>query len=188
MIAPAAAFSAALASGLDLAPAQIRTGLLDFGRNGLHVEGRFEPLIREPWQVVLAWADGPEATASLSRYAKTATGAHDCRRLLLLAAPDNRPDAFLRRVGEQAWGFDLVICTAFEERRGRPDHEVPNLLAAGVRQIGPNGPQVLVATTESEAVVLLAQQIRPGDFCLVSSYATVTMRRWLLQALANPAN
>jgi hypothetical protein len=86
-------------------------------------------------------------------------------------------------MGEATWGFDLVICAAWDRRRGRNPEEVPALLADGARRLGPGGPEVLVAGTESQAVVLLAQQIRPGDLCVICSFDTEPMRQLLLQAL-----
>jgi hypothetical protein len=139
--------------------------------------------VLEPWCVVLAWADGPEAIASLSRYAVAMSETRPGRRVLLLSAVDNRPEVFLRQAGQAAWGFDLVITASSDERRGRDPREVPALLAEGVRSLGPGGPEVVVAGVESEAVERLAELLRPGDLCVVSSWRTVEMRRRLLSTL-----
>ena len=122
--------------------------------------------------------------AALADYARaaTATGPRG-RRLLLCSAPDDRPDDFLREVGRATRGFDLVICAAWDARRGRAPHEVPALLAEGARSLGPDGPMVLVAGVESEAVAVLAGQIQPGDFCVVSTVESDMMRQRLLAAL-----
>ncbi|QPN60726.1 hypothetical protein H8F24_04870 [Synechococcus sp. CBW1002] len=183
-IATAAAFSAAQAIGLGLKADQIIQGLRNYGLKASHRRGRFEILMREPWQVVLTWADGPEAMASLSSYALAATEAEPCRRMLLCSAPDTRPDAFLQKVGQATWGFDLVVCAAWSERRNRTPDMVPALLAKGVRSLGPDGPAVLESGLESEAVALLAEQIRPGDFCVVSTFESEIMREKLLAALS----
>jgi cyanophycin synthetase len=184
MIAPAAAFTAALAHGLGIGPAEIRAGLRGFGREVGHRRGRFETLFKEPWRVVLCWADGPQAMATLADYAHaTVASGPSGRRLLLCSAPDNRPDEFLRAVGRATWGFDLVICASWDTRRGRSPHEVPALLAEGVRSLGPGGPTAVVAGVESEAVQALAGQIRPGDFCVVATFASDMMRERLLATL-----
>jgi cyanophycin synthetase len=179
-IAPAAAFTAALACGLKLQPSQILAGLHGFGCQPAHNNGRFETVIHEPWELVLSWADGPEAMASISRYALNKTATKPRRRVLLCSSPDTRPDDYVRKVGQETWGFDLVICAAWDERSGRAEHEVPTLLAAGVRSLAPDGPEVLVAGHEAEAVGVLAQQLQPGDFCVVCSFDTPAMRNRLL--------
>lgn len=184
VIASLAAFTAALAHGLGVEPARIVEGLRGFGLEAGHRRGRFETLVSEPWRVVLCWADGPQAVASLSNYAQAATASGSRgRRLLLCSAPDNRPEEFLREAGRATRGFDLVICAAWDNRRGRPPHEVPELLAEGIRSLGPGGPAVLVAGVESEAVQVLAGQIQRGDFCVVNTFASDAMRERLLAAL-----
>ncbi|MCX5966328.1 MAG: hypothetical protein NTV57_01535, partial [Cyanobacteria bacterium] len=50
-------------------------------------------MIHEPWELVLSWADGPEAMASISRYALNKTATKPRRRVLLCSSPDTRPDA-----------------------------------------------------------------------------------------------
>lgn len=182
-IGPAAAFAAAMAYGLGLNRDQILAGLRSFGLQPGHRRGRFEVLMEEPWRLVLAHADGPEAMASLSTYAQAVTEAEPRRRLLVCSAPDTRPDAFLQQVGRATWGFDRVICAAWDRRRGRSAEEVPALLAEGVRSLGPGGPSALVGGTESEVVTLLAREIRPGDLCVFCSFASDVMRQKLLASL-----
>lgn len=183
-IAPAAAFTAAMAHGLGLSPEQIRVGLRGFGGSEGHRRGRFELLMTEPYRLMLGAADGPEAMASMSHYAREGPGRSARRRVLLCSAPDTRPDAVIRAVGQQTWGFDWVLCAAWFKRRGREVHEGPALLAEGVRSLGPEGPQALEVGAEQEAVAVLAQQLQPGDFCMVCSFDTAGMRQRLLETLA----
>ena len=182
-IAPTAAFTAALAWGLNLPPRQILDGLLGFGLKPAHSHGRFETVIHQPWELVLCSADGPQAMASISRYALHKTAPKRRRRLLLCSAPDSRPDNFVKQVGQETWGFDLVICAAWYKRSGRTELEIPALLAEGVRSLAPGGPEALVAGPEAKAVAVLAAQLQPGDFCVVCSFDTDTMRQQLLSAL-----
>ncbi len=182
-IAPAAAFTAALAVGLNLQPEQILNGLRGFGLEPAHSRGRFETLVETPWKLTLCSADGPEAMASVSRYTLNKTAAQARRRLLLVSSPDSRPDDFVRQVGQETWGFDLVICAAWYKRGARTEQEIPALLAEGVRRLAPGGPEVLIAGPEAEAVNVLADQIQPGDFCVVCSFDSDTMRERLLRLL-----
>ena len=185
-MAPAAAFAACLAHGLGMDAEQIEAGLRSFGLKQGHQRGRFEVLVQEPWQVVLTWGDGPEAIRSLARYAigkteKSSPG----RRVLLLTAPDTRTDTFLKQVGQACQGFDLVITASWFERRGREPHEVPALLAEGIRSLGQQAPAVIELGVETEAVAPLAELIQAGDFCVVCTFATELMREVLLDALGS---
>ncbi|MTW22771.1 Mur ligase family protein [Allochromatium palmeri] len=182
-IAIAAAFATAMAHGLGLNSTQTLKGLRDYGLQASHRNGRFEILMREPWHLVLCWADGPDAMASISNYAIAATETAPQRRVLLCSVPDTRPDDYVREVGRATWGFHLVICAAWFERDGRTPDEVPALLEEGVRSLGSGRPTALLAGEESAAVLLLAQQLRPGDFCVVCSFDTYNMRERLLAAL-----
>lgn len=183
-LAPAAAFAACLAHGLGLEPDQIREGLCSFGLRSAHQRGRFEVLMHEPWQVVLTWGDGPEAIASLARYAigKSEDGRWR-RRVLVLSAPDTRSDDFLRRVGAATEGFDLVLAAAWPERRGREPQAGPALIAEGVRSLGERAPTVQELGLEHDAVSKLAELLQPGDLCVVSSFASEAMRQRLLAVL-----
>lgn len=185
-MAPAAAFAACLAHGLGMDAEQIEAGLRSFGLKQGHQRGRFEVLVQEPWQVVLTWGDGPEAIRSLARYAISKTEEFSSgRRVLLLTAPDTRTDAFLKQVGQSCQGFDLVITAAWFERRGREPHEVPALLAEGIRSLGQQGPAVIELGVETEAVASLAKLLQPEDFCVVCSFTTELMREVLLNALGS---
>lgn len=185
-MAAAAAFAACLAHGLGMDAEQIGAGLRSFGLKPGHQRGRFEVLIEHPWQVVLTWGDGPEAIRSLARYAISKTEKfRPGRRVLLLTAPDTRTDTYLKQVGQACQDFDLVATAAWFERRGREPHEVPALLAEGIRSLGQQAPAVIELGVETEAVAPLAELIQPGDFCVVCSFATEMMRQKLLHALGS---
>jgi len=187
-IAPAAAFAAAMALGLQVPVATIRSALLGFGLDPAHSDGRFELVCDQPWQVVLCSADGAEAITSLSDYAVSKCQGSDRRRVLMCAAADSRPDDYIRRMGQAAWGFDLVIAAAQQKRKGREAQEVPALLAQGIRSIHPEAPEVLESGVEiQQGVSLLAEVLRPGDFCVVTSFETDAMRARLRQMLARRA-
>ena len=103
----------------------------------------------------------------------------------MLTAPDTRTDTFLKQVGQACQGFDLVITASWFERSGREPHEVPALLAEGIRSLGQQAPAVIELGVETEAVAPLAELIQAGDFCVVCTFATELMREGLLDALGS---
>lgn len=182
-VAPAVAFASAQAVGLGSDPSRLRDQLLSFGHHPSHSEGRFEVLVQQPFELVLTWADGARAMASVSDYVlqRSQQQPFRCKRLLC-SAPDKRSDAYLQAVGAATLGFDQVFCAAFAKREARPLEEVPRLLAAGVRSLGAEGPEAVVMGDEFAAVEVLIAALQPGDLAVVSCFDTATMRRTLLDA------
>ena len=182
-LAVTAAFAALMALGLGLSAETIASRLRSFGEQPQHRLGRFQPLVDHPFQVILAWADGAQAVASLSSYALRATREKAARKVLLLTCEDNRPDAYIRRCGEAAWGFDRVICCSARERRNRAVGDVAALLAEGVGRLTTPRPEILLAETEEDGLPLLAAGLQSGDFAVICSFETLWLPAALQQAL-----
>lgn len=179
-LAPAAASAALLALGLGGDIATLREAFLTFGHRPAHRAGRFEVLKQHPFELVLTWADGAEAMASVAEYVRRRVQTNPSRRsLLLVSAPDQRSDAYLRAVGASTLGFDQVFCAARSERDARAVEEVPQLLAEGVRSIGSDRPNPLVMADELDAVKPFLKALRPGDLAVVSTFETQAMRQRL---------
>jgi cyanophycin synthetase len=183
-VASNAAFSSLIAFGMGLQAQHIVEGLTTFGSESGHRHGRYEVIIAEPFRIVLAWADGPEAMSVLSRYAAHSIHEGYARRILHASAADNRADDFLLQMGQGAWGFDRAIFAAREDRRGRSPEQVPQLLADGARTLGPGGPVVSVVGYERVSVRALVQDLQPNDFCLVCTFHVNQMRAVLREALS----
>lgn len=182
-IAATSAFAATLAHGLGLTSENINDGLASFGNQQHHRQGRFEKLIDSPYDIIIAWADGPQAMASLSQYALAATKNRKRRKILLTSAADHRTDSFLYQMGQATWGFDLVICCSREERKGRAAHEVPSLLAKGVKSLGPGGPTALISGPEPSCIQVLKEQLKEDDFCIVCTFHTNSMKEGIMQSI-----
>lgn len=183
-LAVTAAFAALMACGLGLSVDTIATRLHSFGHLPQHRLGRFQRLLDHPFSVTLAWADGAEALASLSSYALRATRGREARKVLMLSCADNRPDPYIRRMGAAAWGFDVVICCSSRYRRNRHPDEVPRLLAEGVGSLTEPVPKLIVSQTEQEALIVLAGELRAGDFCVIRSFESHWLPGALHEALA----
>jgi len=179
-LAPAAASAALLALGLGGDIATLREAFLTFGHRPAHRAGRFEVLKQHPFELVLTWADGAEAMASVAEYVRRRVQTNPSRRsLLLVSAPDKRSDAYLRAVGASTLGFDQVFCAARSERDARAVEEVPQLLAEGVRSIGSDRPNPLVMADELDAVEPFLKALLAGDLAVVSTFETQAMRQRL---------
>lgn len=179
-IAPAAAFSAAMAYCLGVEVDVIRQGLQSFGRSGSHFQGRFELYIADPYRVVITKAGSPEAMQSVSSYAQDVQPPASGRRLLLSVEGDFQTDDMLRAIGRSVGGFDHVIFASRDSRLGRSScDEVPRLLAEGAASISGQAPEIVQAGTESNALFILFQMLKPGDLCIISNFNVVGTKRVL---------
>lgn len=188
-IAPAAAFSMAMAYCLGVRPDAIIRGLRTFGTHESHTRGRFELFIDDPYRIIITKAGSPEAMETLSIYAQTAQPAPRGKRILFCVEGDPQPDEILRDIGKAAWGFEHIICASRDKRLGRKSaNEVPRLLAEGASKISHKAPITHEAGTESEALHVLANLLEPGDLCLISNFNGLNMKGKLRGALLQQDN
>ena len=184
-LAPASAFSLALAVGLGQDPQLLVTQLRSFGLESIHSAGRFEHLVQKPLELVLTWADGEKAVTSVSHYAKMRSQQKTFRRkLLLLSAPNKRGDAYIQAMGASTGSFDQVFCAEWDQAEPsiRSTGEVPILLKEGVVSQGSVAPKAIVMGPEFEAAKAFVSALQPGDLAVVSSFDTKNMRQCLLKA------
>lgn len=188
-MAPAAAFSMAMAYCLGVRPDAIIHGLRTFGTQESHIRGRFELFIDDPYRIIITKAGSPEAMETLSIYAQTAQPAPKGKRILFCVEGDPQPDEILRDIGKAAWGFEHIICASRDKRLGRKSaNEVPRLLAEGASKISHKAPITHEAGSESEALQVLANLLEPGDLCLISNFNGLSMKGKLRSALLQQQN
>lgn len=184
-LAPASAFSLALAVGLGQDPQLLVTQLRSFGLESIHSAGRFEHLVQKPFELVLTWADGEKAIRSVTHYAMVRARQTTFRRkMLLLSAPNKRDDSYIRAVGAATAGFDQVFCAEWgnPEPSIRATDEVPSLLLEGIASIDSEAPKARVVGSELEAVDEFVGTLQPGDLAIVTSFFTSEMRQRLNEA------
>ena len=131
-----AMFATAIAHAMGVDFEIIRATLGAFESTYEANPGRMNFIPGLPFQLLLAWADGPLAMQELAGFVQGSHGRQ--HRTLLFYSVGNRPDSFILDSAKAvAGGFDRYVCTEMEEDlRGRKPGEVAQLLARGLREAG----------------------------------------------------
>lgn len=165
-----ALFAAALAHGLGIPFSLIRRALMGFASDFSGNPGRMNRISGPPFELWVSLADGPRALEELSTFIE-----HRYRSIsksLVFCAVGNRPDEFIRASAKAVAGkFDRYYCTEMEEdRRGRPEGEVAELLADSLRQLGLPGPFTAVEASSTSAIQEALRETLPGSVLVIASY------------------
>jgi cyanophycin synthetase len=164
-----AMFAVGMAHGLGVPSDTIGRALAGFASDFDHSPGRLNLYPGHPFQVLLDWCDGPQATGELAELAGRL--AVPGRRLLLLSAPGNRPDAYLRETAAAAAGaFQEYVCCDWFDLRGRQPGETASLLGDGLVEAGVPPARVRVLPSQEEALQALLGSARTGDLAVVATF------------------
>ncbi len=165
-----ALFAAALAHGLRVPFRHIETGLAAFTSDYASNPGRTNRISGLPFDLWVAWCDGPEACTEMSRLMSRIGG--DVIGHLVIYAVGNRPDAFTRASADAVAGaFDRYYCTDMEEdRRGRAFGEVAGLLADSLRKAGVADSAIVVEPSSSAAVKRALAEMPAGGMLVIQTY------------------
>ena len=161
-----AMFAAALAFSLGKSLDDIRHGLRTFNSSFFQAPGRMNVFDEHPFRVILDYGHNAAAVASIGRL----TDRLDVngRRICVLAAPGDRRDEDIVAIAEAAAGhFDCFICKADDNRRGRGDDEVPQMLRAQLRKSGVDEDRIEVMPDERKAVEIALSKAREGDLVVI---------------------
>ncbi|WP_426417258.1 cyanophycin synthetase [Aestuariirhabdus sp. LZHN29] len=146
-----AMFAAALAYSLGKSNEHIQHGLRTFNTTFFQAPGRMNVYDEHPFRVILDYAHNPDGVRYMSELASKLEVPG--KRIVVIAGPGDRRDEDLEGIAKAAAGhFDLYICKADDDRRGRGVDEVPNIMAAGLRAQGISDDNILVIADEVEAV------------------------------------
>ena len=75
------------------------------------------------------------------------------RRIVVVAGPGDRRDADIRAIASAVAGrFDHYICRRDDDLRGRQSDEVPNLIAAVLRERGVAAEAIEIIPDEQQAI------------------------------------
>jgi cyanophycin synthetase len=164
-----ALFAAMLAHGLGVGFEAIGSALSNFHSTIESNPGRMNLFEGLPYRVLCTSADGSEAMGELVRFVRQLKIGG--RKLALVTAVGNRPDAFLRDTGRaMAGGFARQVCSDRRDLRGRAPGEVARLLAEGLRAGGAQEDAIELATDASDALDRAHAMARPGDLLVLISY------------------
>jgi cyanophycin synthetase len=142
----------------------IRAGLLSFFPSPSLTPGRLN-LMRVPkGRVLVDYAHNPAAIRGLMDFVKSIDAN---RRIGVVAAPGDRRDEDLRAVGRIAADLDYVIVKEDEERRGRDEGNVADLIIDGLRAGGLSEKQYETIFNERDAITHAIQQMKDNDLVVI---------------------
>lgn len=169
MFATAMAFS----FGLDLD--NIRHGLRTFDTSFFQAPGRTNVFDEHPFKVILDYGHNPAAIAAMADLADRLDVKG--RRLVVAAMPgDRRDEDIVAAAKELAGHFDHYFLKPDDDRRGRGDMEVPNMLREVLIGAGVKAGQITLVPSEVEAIDKGLETAKPGDLLVV--FADELARSW----------
>jgi cyanophycin synthetase len=161
-----AMFAAALAYNMSVSLDNIRQGLRTFDSTFFQAPGRMNIYDEYPFKVILDYAHNPAAVKAMCDLVDRFDV--EGRRTVVLAAPGDRRDVDIRAIGELAAGhFDHFICRCDDNRRGRGETEVADLLRDTLLENGVDAAQIEVIPDEREATAHGLKSAASGDLLLI---------------------
>ena len=161
-----AMFAAALAFSLGKSLDDIRHGLRTFNSTFFQAPGRMNVFDEHPFRVILDYGHNAAAIASICQLTdRLDVGG---RRVCVLAAPGDRRDEDINAIADQAAGhFDFYICKADDNRRGRGEDEVPQMLRARLLEAGVDDARIEMIPDEKQAVDTALAKAEEGDLLVI---------------------
>ncbi len=170
-----AMFAAAMAFSLDLKLDAIRQGLRTFDSTFFQAPGRMNVWDEHPFKVIFDYAHNAHAVGAMADLA----GRLDVRgrRIVVVAGPGDRRDEDIRDIALAVAGrFDHYVCRRDDGLRGRASDEVPQMIAAVLRQQGVAEAAITIIPDEQEAIDAGLRMGQPGDLVLI--FADALTRSW----------
>jgi cyanophycin synthetase len=161
-----AMFAAALAYGIGKSLDDIRHGLRTFNTTIFQAPGRMNVFDEHPFRVILDYGHNAAAIHSISQLVdRLEVGG---KRICVLSAPGDRRDEDILAIAAEAGGhFDHFICKADDNRRGRGEDEVPQLLRQQLLDSGVSDSAIEVIPSEVKAVTWALDIAREGDLVVI---------------------
>jgi cyanophycin synthetase len=128
-----------------------------------------------PFKVIFDYAHNAHAVAAMADLA----GRLEVRgrRIVVVAGPGDRRDEDIRDIALAVAGcFDHYICRRDDGLRGRAGDEVPNMIAAVLREQGVADSAITVIPDEQQAIDAALRMGQLGDLVLV--FADALTRSW----------
>jgi cyanophycin synthetase len=146
-----AMFAAALAYCLEKPLEAIQQGLRTFTTTFYQAPGRMNVFDEHPFRVILDYAHNADGVRCMSELASKLEVKG--KRITVLAGPGDRRDEDIVNIAKAAAGhFDIYICKADDNRRGRGENEVAELLVSSLKAEGIDESQIYCISDEVEAI------------------------------------
>ena len=170
-----AMFAAALAFSLGKSLEDIRQGLRTFNTTFYQAPGRLNVYDEYPFRVILDYAHNPDGISRLGQLASDLEV--KAKRIAVIAGPGDRRDEDLVAIADAAAPhFDMFICKADDNRRGRGFDEVPKIIAAELETKGINPANIFVEPDEQKAIDMALNMAKENDLLMI--FGDAIIRSW----------
>ena len=161
-----AMFAAALAYNMGIGVEDIRHGLRTFDSSFFQAPGRTNIYNEHAFKVILDYAHNPAAVRAMCNLVDRFEPKG--QRIAVLAAPGDRRDEDVRDIAEIASGhFDYFICRCDDNRRGRGQSEIAEMLRDKLLECGIDANHIEVIPDEQKATAKALEMAQPDDLVLV---------------------
>jgi len=170
-----AMFAAAMAYCGGVKLEDIRHGLRTFDTTYFQAPGRMNVFDEHPFRVILDFGHNPHAVGAMVEVVDrlAATG----RKIVVVAAPGDRRDEDVRQIALNVAGhFDVYICRRDDSARGRGHAEIPEAIAATLREQGVPDEAIHIVPSEVEAVDQALRMASDDDLLLI--FGDQIQRTW----------
>jgi cyanophycin synthetase len=161
-----AMFAAAIAYSFKTSLEDIRQGLRIFTTSFYQAPGRLNIYDELPFKVILDYAHNPAAIETITDLAKR-LDVRGKRRIVIAMPGDRRDEDIIEAAKITTKGFDTFICKADDDRRGRGQDEVPQILKQTMLANGIKEQDIQVIPSEEEAVNQALEDCKPGDLLVI---------------------
>jgi cyanophycin synthetase len=170
-----AMFAAAMAFSLDIKLDAIRQGLRTFDSTFYQAPGRMNVWDEHPFKVIFDYAHNAHAVGVMADLAQRLDVRG--RRIVVVAGPGDRRDEDIRDIARAVAGrFDHYVCRRDDGLRGRDGDEVPNMIAAVLREQGVAEGAISIIPDEQAAIDAALRMGQRGDLLLI--FADALTRSW----------
>lgn len=170
-----AMFACAMAFSFGLDLDNIRHGLRTFDTSFFQAPGRTNVFDEHPFKVILDYGHNPAAIAAMADLADRLDVKG--RRLVVAAMPgDRRDEDIVASAKELAGHFDHYFLKPDDDRRGRGEMEVPEMLKAELIKAGVSASQITLAPSEVEGIDMGLAAAQTGDLLVI--FADELARSW----------
>ncbi|WP_085308049.1 cyanophycin synthetase [Planktotalea arctica] len=161
-----AMFAAAICYSMGKSLEDIRQGLRTFATSYFQAPGRLNVYEEHPFKVILDYGHNPAAINAMTKLCTQLEPKG--RKLLCFSMPGDRRDEDIVAAAHTVAGkFDHYICRADDNRRGRGNAEVPELLSKTLIECGVPKECIEIIPDETQAVEAALQHGQADDLLLV---------------------
>ena len=170
-----AMFATAMAYSFGLDLDNIRHGLRTFDTSFFQAPGRMNVFEEHPFKVILDYGHNPAAIGAMADLVDRLDPKG--RRIVVAAMPgDLRNEDIVASAKALAGHFDRYIVKPDDDRRGRGEMEVPELMRDALVTAGVEPERIALAPSEVEAIDQGLAEAAPGDLLVV--FADELARSW----------